>query len=88
MIDPNEVVNAFKNKFSKMSFVERKKFLEEMGFVPDENPMRIKAYVSKTRQRRKIAYSKILNAKLTRRNFSSKPTIIINGNKPAKQKVN
>lgn len=32
MIDPNEAIRAFKEKFGKMSYSEREKYLKEMGF--------------------------------------------------------
>ncbi|MCI8603397.1 MAG: hypothetical protein HFE79_04540 [Ruminiclostridium sp.] len=32
MIDPNEAVQAFKEKFSKMSYDEREQYLKKMGF--------------------------------------------------------
>ncbi len=32
MIDPNEAVQAFKEKFSKMSYSEREQYLKKMGF--------------------------------------------------------
>lgn len=41
MVDRNEVVKAFKEKFSKMSPVEREVYLKKMGFsFEEETPTR------------------------------------------------
>lgn len=32
MIDPNDAIQAFKDKFSKMSYDEREQYLKEKGF--------------------------------------------------------
>lgn len=62
MVDRNDVVQAFKEKFSKMSSTEREAYLKKMGFSFEEEIVPVKK-ASTVRKKRPVYSQKIAATK-------------------------